>query len=1187
MASLDFPSSPTNGQTYSSAGVTWTYNSTYSVWNVTSSGPVGYSGSQGYTGSKGDIGYSGSLGYTGSKGTDGVIGYNGSVGYTGSKGDIGYTGSLGYTGSGATGVNWTNKSATYTAVNTDGIIADTSGGSFTVTLPASPAAGSYVVFIDGGNSFQTYPLTVAGNGSTIDGSYTSAVLNITNAKVEFIYSGSTWEMATSTGTRGYTGSLGYTGSVGYTGSLGYSGSGATGVNWTNKSTTYTAVNNDGIIANTSGGSFTVTLPASPSTGSYVVFLDGNSSFATYPLTVDGNGGTIATSYTTTTLNITNSKVEFIYNGSTWEIATSTGTRGYSGSVGYTGSLGYTGSAGAGYTGSKGDIGYSGSLGYTGSKGDIGYTGSQGAIGYTGSQGYTGSKGDIGYTGSQGAIGYTGSLGYTGSKGDIGYTGSIPAAITATSLALGGATLGTNNLAVTGTSAFSSTVTHSGATTLSGALTYGGITLSNAVTGTGNMVLSASPTLTGTLTAAAANFSGNVSSATEFRLAQTYLRVATLGDAGGWTFGGGYNFAFNSGVGWKHDGTGALSGVAYTNTGSIGFFAAGSAVAGTAAAQVATFASNLLTLSQPLNYGGVTLSNSVTGTGSMVLSASPTFTGTVTAPTLNYNAVGTFNITNPADAGQVLLNAGTTSTYQSQIAIGGRGFATEGIQFSVRSAEAGRFGSDASFLVGTTTNAGAGKARIENGLGIGMTPSNVLDITQTQNAESKINLLNSSAGAGAVSGLWLQNGTHTALMRMNGASYTTSTVFRQDGMLLYSDGAGGITIDTGAVQPIYFGINNAEAARFDTSGNLMVGATSAYPTSPAARLTVAGNITTTWGDYFIGTTYQGGGYQLGIQAVTNARELRLETITGDSAGFITFYPGAGTTERARITADGLGIGGTPPSGVPLYVSSAGAYVQLNSTTGGYSNITGFDNGTQRWSIGQSAFGGANGLQFFTGTTERMRIDGSGQCGIGTTGSTSGLEICLEGGQAAGQYLYINSQNAGYGGTGVAGINCARGAGTAYALLQFRAAGTIQALVYANGNIVNVNNSYGVYSEREIKQDFSPARSQWNDVKALAKGMERYRLKMQVEQDEADAHFHLGLCTDTVKGISPGLVGIGPNGEEFLNTSVMYSKGFKATGEILNWVDDKAKPAIEKIIAENEALKASMADLTTRLAALEAK
>jgi hypothetical protein len=188
--------------------------------------------------------------------------------------------------------------------------------------------------------------------------------------------------------------------------LGYTGSGATGVNWTNKSATYTAVNTDGIIADTSGGSFTVTLPASPSTGSYVVFVDGGNSFQAYPLTVAGNGSTIDGSYTSAVLNITNAKVEFIYSGSTWEMATSTGTRGYTGSLGYTGSIGYTGS--------------------------------------------------LGYTGSASTV-----IGYTGSKGDIGYTGSIPAALTATSLALGGATLGTNALAATGTAAISGNVTIGG------------------------------------------------------------------------------------------------------------------------------------------------------------------------------------------------------------------------------------------------------------------------------------------------------------------------------------------------------------------------------------------------------------------------------------------------------------------------------------------------------------------------------------------------------------------------------------------------------------------------------------------------------------------------------------------------------------------------------------------------------
>jgi len=79
--------------------------------------------------------------------------------------------------------------------------------------------------------------------------------------------------------------------------------------------------------------------------------------------------------------------------------------------------------------------------------------------------------------------------------DVTGTGAI-----STSLAIGGATIGTNALAVTGT------------TQLNSALNYGGVTLSNAVTGTGSMVLSTSPTLTtpvlGAATATSINFGGS-------------------------------------------------------------------------------------------------------------------------------------------------------------------------------------------------------------------------------------------------------------------------------------------------------------------------------------------------------------------------------------------------------------------------------------------------------------------------------------------------------------------------------------------------------------------------------------------------------------------------------------------------------------------------------------------------------
>lgn len=49
-----------------------------------------------------------------------------------------------------------------------------------------------------------------------------------------------------------------------------------------------------------------------------------------------------------------------------------------------------------------------------------------------------------------------------------------------------------------------------------------------------------------------------------------------------------------------------------------------------------------TFASTINYGGVTLSASVTGTGSMALSASPTFTGTVTAAGLTTTGTNTFS-----------------------------------------------------------------------------------------------------------------------------------------------------------------------------------------------------------------------------------------------------------------------------------------------------------------------------------------------------------------------------------------------------------------------------------------------------------------------------------------------------------------------------------------------------------------
>jgi hypothetical protein len=133
---------------------------------------------------------------------------------------------------------------------------------------------------------------------------------------------------------------------------------------------------------------------------------------------------------------------------------------------------------------------------------------------------------------------------------------------------------------------------------------------------------------------------------------------------------------------------------------------------------------------------------------------------------------------------------------------------------------GRIGSS----IITTTNT--------SGLGIGMTPSNVLDITQNQNGNSVVAILNSDGGASATTRYRLRNGTTTSEFQLFGSGFTPTGVYRANGLLVENSGAGGVTINAAAAQPIYFGINSSEVARFDTSGSLLVGTTSNATTSRA-------------------------------------------------------------------------------------------------------------------------------------------------------------------------------------------------------------------------------------------------------------------------------------------------------------------------------------------------------------------
>jgi len=102
------------------------------------------------------------------------------------------------------GIDYVVKTANYTTQNNEGVLADTSGGAFTVTLPSSPSTGDQVVVADPTGDWGTNNLTVGRNGSTISGAAEDLVCDIAGAAVQLVYDGTTWAIYAQIGGNGGT-----------------------------------------------------------------------------------------------------------------------------------------------------------------------------------------------------------------------------------------------------------------------------------------------------------------------------------------------------------------------------------------------------------------------------------------------------------------------------------------------------------------------------------------------------------------------------------------------------------------------------------------------------------------------------------------------------------------------------------------------------------------------------------------------------------------------------------------------------------------------------------------------------------------------------------------------------------------------------------------------------------------------
>ena len=81
-------------------------------------------------------------------------------------------------------------------------LANTSGGAFTLTLPASPSANDEIIILDAAGTFGTNNLTVGRNGNTIQGVSQDLVCDIDDVAIRLHYTGSDWRVYAIVGVAG-------------------------------------------------------------------------------------------------------------------------------------------------------------------------------------------------------------------------------------------------------------------------------------------------------------------------------------------------------------------------------------------------------------------------------------------------------------------------------------------------------------------------------------------------------------------------------------------------------------------------------------------------------------------------------------------------------------------------------------------------------------------------------------------------------------------------------------------------------------------------------------------------------------------------------------------------------------------------------------------------------------------------
>ena len=398
--------------------------------------------------------------------------------------------------------------------------------------------------------------------------------------------------------------------------------------------------------------------------------------------------------------------------------------------------------------------------------------------------------------------------------------------------------------------------------------------------------------------------------------------------------------------------------------------------------------------------GVTTS---TGTGSVVLSASPSFTGTV-------------------NFGPSIITGTGLSTGDAQLELGGNRSGSGLAYLDLHATAGGDFNSRLIRYAG----ANGGMDLIQTGTGgMGISNEGNSDISFKTNAIERMRINNAgNVGIGTaspgvrldVSGNARVTNNSSMQFRNFAGTGTANFTLQSDDNFVVTNAAGTpiqsftqaanafavyggnannrMIVDSGS-NIVYWNVNGSERMRIDASGNVMVGTTSATGLFSVAGVSYGQMVATDRFGVFGNNLYFGGGGGGDFRYIGNGHAYGWTQGNTDGADLRLLYAGnntsgggavATTSERIYITAAGnVGIGTSSP-GSKLDVAgdiNASNY-QILGSGASQAGTVGFLNSNgpsvQFWGS-SSAQSGA--MIINTAGTERMRIASNGFVGVGTS------------------------------------------------------------------------------------------------------------------------------------------------------------------------------------------------------------